>query len=77
MAEIGGIPSQIRELLACPRCHGALRDAHAAGRGDAAGSSTTMGGGTALVCEACALVFPVEAGIPVLLAERAHARSTE
>lgn len=52
----------IRSLLACPRCGGALRDAH-------------LGPGESLVCEACALVYPVEEGIPVLLAERALPRS--
>ncbi|MBA3855141.1 MAG: hypothetical protein C0503_12065 [Gemmatimonas sp.] len=74
---MGGIPSQIRALLACPRCHGGLRDARADGRGGEAGRGTTMRDGTALVCEACALVFPVEAGIPVLLTERARARTSE
>lgn len=53
------IPETIRALLACPRCGGELRDAHA-------GDLPT------LECEACALVFPVEEGIPVLLAERAQ-----
>lgn len=52
------IPEAVRVLLACPRCGGALRDATAAGL-------------PTLVCEACALVYPVEEGIPVLLAERA------
>lgn len=72
MTEIGALPREIRELLACPRCNGALRDAASPG-----GGGTTMTGATALVCEACALVFPVEEGIPVLLAERARARTSE
>lgn len=53
------IPETIRALLACPRCGGELRDA-------------TSGGLPTLVCTACALVYPVEEGIPVLLAERAQ-----
>ena len=57
-----GIPDAIRALLACPRCGGELRDG-------------TAGGLPTLVCEACALVYPVEEGIPVLLAERAQALS--
>jgi len=53
------IPADIRDLLACPRCGGVLRDSR-------------VGGGEALTCDACALVYPVEEGIPVLLAERAQ-----
>jgi uncharacterized protein YbaR (Trm112 family) len=52
------IPADIRALLACPRCGGSLSDA-------------MRGGEPALACEACALVYPVEEGIAVLLAERA------
>jgi uncharacterized protein len=52
------IPDGIRELLACPKCRGVLRDA-----------STVAG--AALVCDACGLSYPVEEGIPVLLIERA------
>jgi hypothetical protein len=55
------IPEPIRALLACPRCGGPLRD----------GAQADV---PTLVCEACALVFPVEEGIPVLLAERAQPR---
>lgn len=58
------IPETIRALLACPRCGGALTD-------------ETVGGVPALVCAACALVYPVEEGIPVLLAERAQARTQD
>lgn len=53
------IPDDVRALLACPRCQGSLRD-------DASGPSRS------LVCDACALRFPVEEGIPVLLLERAQ-----
>lgn len=58
------IPAEIRAVLACPRCGGPLRD-------DTAASVL------ALVCDACALVYPVEEGIPVLLAERAQPRSQD
>lgn len=53
------IPETVRALLACPRCGGELRD------GTAASLPT-------LICTACALAYPVEEGIPVLLAERAE-----
>jgi uncharacterized protein len=51
------IPGAIRELLACPRCHGSLTD-HRDGR--------------ALDCTACALRFPVRDGIPVMLLDQAE-----
>lgn len=51
------IPADIREILACPRCHGVLRDEPPAAA-------------QALVCDSCAIVFPIEEGIPVLLEER-------
>ena len=49
------IPPRVRALLACPRCQGALRDDPPDG----------------LACDRCALRYPVEQGLPVLLAERA------
>ena len=52
------LPSEMRELLVCPQCRGALRDA-------------SLNGAPVLVCAACAKAYPVEDGIPVLLAERA------
>jgi uncharacterized protein YbaR (Trm112 family) len=55
-----GIPAEIRDILACPKCRGTLRDAATAS-------------GSALVCDACGLSYPVEEGIPVLLIERATA----
>ena len=63
------IPTEIRALLACPKCGGALRDADGsdAGRGSVAAAG--------LACDRCALVYPVEEGIPVLLVERAQART--
>ncbi len=53
------IPPGIRELLACPRCHGPLRDA-----------DTPHGG--VLACDSCRLAYPVVDGIPILLIERAE-----
>lgn len=55
-----GIPPEIRVLLACPRCRGAL---------DEAGTSAAP----LLRCAVCCVAYPVEQGIPVLLAERALA----
>lgn len=57
------MPQEIRELLACPQCRGPLRD-------------EPTGSPMALVCEACALRYPVEEGIPVLLVERATGLTT-
>lgn len=51
------IPASIRELLACPRCHGPLKDAPT---------------GAALDCVACGLRFAVRDGIPVMLLDQAE-----
>lgn len=51
------LPASIRALLVCPRCHGELQDAIAAAA-------------PGLECAACGLRYPIEGGIPVLLAER-------
>jgi uncharacterized protein YbaR (Trm112 family) len=51
------IPGSIRDLLACPRCHGPLKDAL---------------DGRALDCPACALRFAVRDGIPVMLLDQAE-----
>lgn len=50
---------ELLQILACPRCHGEL---------------TAEGGAdetTGFVCAACALVYPVRDGIPVMLLEEA------
>ncbi|HET8769348.1 MAG TPA: Trm112 family protein [Gemmatimonadaceae bacterium] len=74
------IPATIRQLLACPRCHGALRDepAGAASTAPSPSSATlsTHSGPPAsehagLVCDACQLRFPVRDGIPVMLLDQA------
>lgn len=51
------IPGAIRELLACPKCHGSLTDAQE---------------GRALDCTACGLRFAVRDGIPVMLLDQAE-----
>jgi uncharacterized protein YbaR (Trm112 family) len=49
----------LREILRCPRCKGELVD--------------VAGEGTAeLHCAACALGYPVDSGIPVLLVDLAR-----
>lgn len=53
------IPSVLREVLACPRCHGPLVDADQ---------------GRALDCVACDVRYPVRDGIPVLLRDQAEPR---
>lgn len=57
---MNAIPAAVRALLVCPRCRGDLVDA---------GSSAAP----ELVCNSCRVSYPVEQGIPVLLAERATA----
>ncbi len=51
------IPPEIREILACPKCHGPLKDAS---------------NGSALECPACALRFPIRDGIPILLLDQSE-----
>lgn len=61
---VHSIPAAIRELLACPKCRGALSDG-------VLGDKSARPDGSALICRACGLAYPVEEGIPVLLIERA------
>ncbi|MDE7064548.1 MAG: Trm112 family protein [Desulfovibrionaceae bacterium] len=49
---------ELLEILACPRCHGAL---------EALGDNADEG----LSCPACAVVYPVRDDIPVMLVEEA------
>lgn len=58
------IPQGIRDVLACPKCRGALQDG-------VLGPKGARSDDLALVCVSCGLAFPVEEGIPVLLIERA------
>lgn len=50
---------ELLQILACPRCHGELT---------AEGGADEPAG---FVCAACALVYPVRDGIPVMLPEEA------
>ena len=58
------IPKALRELLACPKCHGPLTDG-------VLGEKSARPEADALVCSTCELAYPIEEGIPVLLIERA------
>lgn len=51
------IPDTLRALLACPKCHRALRDGP---------------NGSALDCPICGLRFPVREGIAVMLTSEAE-----
>lgn len=53
------IPQEIREVLACPKCHGPLEDVTNA---------------VALECPSCELRFPIRDGIPILLLDSAERR---
>ena len=48
----------LKEILACPKCRGELEFREEADE---------------IVCRACALVYPIEEGIPVMLIEQARA----
>ncbi|MGH7583913.1 MAG: Trm112 family protein [Gemmatimonadales bacterium] len=52
------VPTQLLEILVCPKCHGDLEYRH-----DPA---------EVLVCHACRLVFPVEDDIPIMLIDEAR-----
>jgi uncharacterized protein YbaR (Trm112 family) len=62
---VRSIEPWLREILVCPKCHGALAD----------GESLT--GSPELECTTadCGLVFRVDDGIPVLLIDEARAPS--
>ena len=55
----GRVDVELLEILVCPRCKGGL-----ALRADADAH-------VALECAACALAYPIEEGIPVMLVEEA------
>jgi uncharacterized protein YbaR (Trm112 family) len=51
-----GIPAELLEILACPKCHGEVRlDDEKQG----------------FVCEACELIYPIEDDIPNFLIDEA------
>ncbi len=51
------IRKDLLDILACPKCHEKV---------------TLTVGGDYLVCEKCALRYPVEDDIPIMLADRAE-----
>lgn len=53
-----GLDTELSRLLACPKCLGEL---------------TLLPAQDGLFCAACALVYPVRGGIPVMLADEACA----
>lgn len=55
------LQKDLLQILACPRCHGALTPVEEGG--------AIIG----LHCTACALVYPVRENIPVMLTEEAVA----
>jgi uncharacterized protein YbaR (Trm112 family) len=56
----GRVDAELLEILVCPQCKGALKL-----RSDADAH-------LALDCTACALAYPIEDGIPVMLVEEAQ-----
>jgi len=58
----GTVPQDLLEILVCPQC-----------KGDLALHSSYPGQHEALDCAACALRYPIEDGIPVMLTEEALA----
>jgi uncharacterized protein YbaR (Trm112 family) len=62
MREDGGVSIEtwLRSILRCPSCRSTLTDA------------TSPEGGPELVCDGCALAYPVQEGIPVLLVDEAR-----
>lgn len=53
---------ETRELLACPRCHGPMRDVE---------SGAVLRG---MQCDTCHVLYPVENGIPVLILDAGRPR---
>ena len=51
------IRKDLLDILACPKCHEKV---------------TLTGDGEYLVCETCALKYPVEDDIPIMLIDRAE-----
>ena len=74
----------LREILRCPQCKGELTDVRlAAGAGDAAAPVASLDAAdavaadqstnvTELQCPVCALGYPIESGVPVLLVDLAR-----
>jgi uncharacterized protein YbaR (Trm112 family) len=62
---MSAIESWLREILRCPSCRSALRDA------------TSPGGEPELACTGCSLAYRIDDGIPVLLVEEARDRDAD
>ncbi|NED97282.1 Trm112 family protein [Phytoactinopolyspora alkaliphila] len=54
------LDAALRDVIACPVCHGSLDEVE------------TAGGTSELVCSGCRLAYPIQDGIPVLLADQAR-----
>ncbi len=50
---------ELLNILACPKCHGTLT------------LQVIKGKDKGLICEACALVYPIRDAIPIMLVEEA------
>lgn len=61
---------EVRDVLACPRCHGALEDVERTAT--AAGGAPAAGEVIGYTCTSCNVTYPIEDGIPVLLADPAR-----
>ncbi len=64
MPSIQSIEPWLREILRCPQCKGVLTDATGPVGGDPAPVE--------LHCRPCALAYPVDDGVPVLLVDLAR-----
>ena len=60
------LPRDVRDVLACPVCHGQLSDVANTRSGDA--SARLVG----LACASCDVVYPISDGIPQLLPDAAQ-----
>lgn len=63
------LPGDVREVLACPQCHGPLSDVETAATQSA---DTPARSAMGLACASCGVVYPVADGIPQLLADAAR-----
>jgi len=68
----------LREILRCPQCKGELTDVHASAAGGESVEAveavdvSAEGELTELQCPTCALGYPIESGVPVLLVDLAR-----
>lgn len=62
---------ELLDVLACPRCGAGLRLAERAASEHALSAARPAATEQGLACDACALVFPIVNGIPVMLLQEA------